>query len=1212
MKLFPAEGTARGTASPWTFANKRYLVFLMRTGLYYILFFLFSVQLLFAKPTSGQNMEATQLTLGLKNESLAKAFMLIEGRTDFLFAFQPGQVAAYKKLNLPAAARSLNATMDLLLAGTDLAYRQMGNSILIYKKIADTRRIREWKENVLLADTVIHGRVLNKKGEPLAGVSVVIRGTNKGVTTGPDGTFTTMLRVGQTLNFSAVGYKSFSLKPQKGEGGLKVVLEPEATNLNDVVVVGYGTQKKADLTGAVSTVDVNKTFESKPINDAAKALQGVVPGLTIQYGNGGLTANPNIKIRGIGSVNGTSRPLILVDNVEADDLTVLNPADIESVSVLKDAASASIYGTRAAFGVILIKTKTGKRNQPTKVTYSNNFGWSTPTVQPDFADPAKELIGLDSAGLRATGTTPQLFGMELSKIQAGVVNWEKNYSRTNTGLEMIKGEDWDIDPTTNISYFYRVWDPKKMMFNKYTFSQQHNINIQGGSEKANYYVSAGYSDDQGIWKLNPDGLKKYNITGGINLSVNSWLDLDAKTTFRNYEYDYPYQYQQYFYYFWRWGAYFPYGTYQGNYFRGPAAYLSQASKSSMTDEYTRIDLGATLKILKNLNVRADYTIGRDNAIRHETGGPVNAWDFWTAGKLPLTNIATAAQNVVNYYAGRYLVNTLNAYATWQFSPIKDNHFKLIGGINVDNNENINFEASRQGLLDPSQGELGLASGTQLVSGGPYTNIPDSLVTNPSNSSNGHGKNAYAGYFARLNYDYQEKFLLELNGRYDGSSTFPVESRWAFFPSASAGYRISREDFMQALQPVLSDLKFRVSYGEIGNQDLGSRSLFLPVLNGMTPNWLNGGTSVQTVSQPTAVAGSLKWERVNTLDIGADARFFHNHIGLTVDWFQRSTLGMVQPTSVPATFGTGGPYINAGNFRTQGYEIAIDANYALSKDLTVYGNLNLSDGKTVFTKWNNPNLSISNATGINYKGKTYGEIWGFQTDRYFTSNQDVTNSPNQVALQSGNFKYGPGDIKYKDRNHDGKIDAGNMTLNNHGDLKVIGNTQPRYQFNARLGASYKGFDIDVFIQGVALRHYWGAGNIVIPLYQGTDILYANQLDYWTPSNTNARFARPYAGNSSSAIAGIYQGSGNYYPQSKYLLNMAYGRLKSLSIGYTLPGKYLERKGIHKLRFYVSGENLFTISHVGAPIDPEITDGELSSLGRTFPFDKTYSFGTQLTF
>lgn len=1059
------------------------------------------------------------------------------------------------------------------------------------------------------------GTVLSEKGEPLQSVNVFINETGyksvQSTLTNQKGIFSfSNLKAGSKydISISSTGYETYLSKAFLVNAGdnnsLLVRMKMVVKVLEDVVVVGYGTQKKADLTGAVATVDVARTFGSKPLNDPAKALQGVIPGLTIQYGNGGLTAAPDIKIRGIGSVNGSSRPLILVDNVETDDLSLVNPGDIESVSVLKDAASASIYGTRAAFGAILIKTKTGKRNQAAQVSYNNNFAWGSPTILPDFAEPVKELQGLHDAGVRGGNASPQLFGMEMLKLQAGIANWEKNYAKTNTGLEMIKGQDWDIDPSSKISYFYKVWDPKKLMLNKYSASQQHNINIQGGTDKMGYYVSGGYSNDGGILKMNPDNVKKYNITAGINLAVNKWLDVNVKTLYRNYEYDYPYQYQNYWYYFWRWGAYFPYGTYQGSYFRTNSSYLAAASKSNLTDNYTRVDLGMTLKITKNFNIKTDYTIGRENAMRHDVGGPVTAWDFWTAGSLPLTNIATTSQNAVTYNAGRYLVNTLNSYATWQITPAGGHNLKLIGGINVDNNENINFYATRRGLLDPGQGELSLATGDQLVG-------PGTPTTGPF-SSNGHGKNAHAGYFARINYDYKGKLLAELNGRYDGSSTFPAQDRWAFFPSASAGYRISEEKFMQPLQPVLSEMKFRASYGEIGNQDLGSNSLFQSTLNGVAAGWLNGGTTVQSVSQPTAVASSLQWERVSTLDLGIDMRFFKNHIGLSLDWYERNTRGMVQPVSVPASFGVTGPYINSGNFRNRGLEISVNANYNIGKDLQVYGTLSLSDGKTVFTKWNNPNLSISNASGINYAGKTYGEIWGFVSDRYFTTKDDISALPSQLALQSGNFVYGAGDIKYKDLDGNGKINGGGMTLNDHGDLRVIGNTQPRYQYNARLGASWKGLDIDVFIQGVGKRNYWGSGNIVIPLYQGTDVLYANQIDYWTPDNPNAYFAKPYAGNSSGAVSGLSQGSGNYYPQTKYLLNLAYCRLKNVTIGYSIPVTLLAKRGIQKLRLYASGENLVTISNVGAPIDPEMTDGESSSTGRTFPFMKTYSFGAQLTF
>ena len=1049
------------------------------------------------------------------------------------------------------------------------------------------------------------GKLVNGQTDSvMSGVSVAVKGTSRGTVTAPDGTFSIDASIGQTIVFSYVGFITQEITATK-DVRFDVRLQAEQRSLNDVVVVGYGSQKKASLTGAVATVDVAKTFDSKPLNDPTKALQGIVPGLTIQYGNGGLTTGASINIRGLGSLNGTSRPLILVDNVQTDDLSVINPNDIESISVLKDASSASIYGARAAFGVVLIKTKTGKKNQKSTITYTNNFSWNTPTILPDFANPPDELEALNNAGVRANTSSPEIFGMNLLKLRDGIINWQKNYSKTNTGKEMILGQDWDI--VDGHAYFYKVWDPKKEMLNKYTASQLHTISFQGGNDKIGYYLSGGYSNDGGIMKMNPDNVKKYNITAGVNASVTDWLDLRVKTLFRNYNYEYPYQYQTYWYYMWRWGSYFPYGTYQGHYFHVNSAYMDAASKANLNDNYNRVDLGATVKILKGLTFNADYTIGRDNPLRHEASGPVYAWDFWSAATgpmLPLTNIA-GTQDAVTYTNGRLLVNTFNGYATYQKS-FNAHNFKLVAGINAEKDENIDFYAARKGLLDPSQAELGLTYSDQ-TSGPTSSSVPIGW------SGNGHGKLAYAGYFGRLNYDYKGKYLLELNGRYDGSSSLSPLHRWAFFPSGSAGWRVSEEKFMQSIKPVLSDLKLRGSYGSIGNQDLGGQ-YFLPTMTASQVSWMNGSNYAQTIGQPSAVAQSLLWEKVQTLDFGVDARMFKNHIGVTFDWYQRDTKGMLQATSVPSTFGTTGPRINAGNLRTSGYEISVDANYNVGKDIQLYGTLSFTDYKTKITKYDNPNFNI----GQNYVGKTYGEIWGFETDRYFTAN-DFTGPgaykdgvASQKTLQSGNFVFGAGDVKYKDLNGDGVINGGKSTLLDHGDLKVIGNTEPRYIYSARIGGSWKSFDVDVFIQGVGKRNWWGTGQTILPLYQSTDILYANQMDFWTPTHTDARYPNPYPGNGSGTVGGISAGGNNFYPQSKYLLNLAYCRLKNVTLGYTLPRKLLSKYNIQKLRFYLSGENLAEISNVGAPIDPEITTGETSGIGRTWPFMRSYSFGLQLTF
>jgi TonB-linked SusC/RagA family outer membrane protein len=1043
-----------------------------------------------------------------------------------------------------------------------------------------------------------------EEGTPLVGVTVTLKGTTEATQTNDQGRFSIIAQTGKSLLFSHVGYTTQEVVIRDQINISVTLLASKTNSLEDVVVVGYGTQRKAKLTGAVTSVDINKTFSGKPLTDPARALEGVVPGLNILFGNGGLTAGATINIRGVGSINGSSRPLILVDNLETTDLSILNPNDIESISVLKDAASTSIYGARAAFGVVLIKTKTGKKNQKMTINYNDNFSFSKPTTLPDFADPVDELQALNDAGIRAGTSSPETFGMNLVKLRNGIINWKQNYAGKN-GNVMVKGEDWDIDPNDGRAYFFKVWDPKAEMLNKYSFSMQHNLSIQGGGDKIGYFVSGGYSQDGGIMKLAADQVNKYNLTVSLNASPTNWLDLNVKTLNRNFSYDYPYSYQDYWYYFWRWGSYFPYGTYNGNYFRVNSAYMAGANRSNITSNYQRVDLGSTLKINKNLSVRADYTIGRDNSLRHETGGPIMAWDFWTAGTLNLVDISSAASNATTYTSGRLMMNTFNTYATYQNTFAKAHNVKVTAGINAEKDETQNFFASRRGLLDPTQGELGLTYGDASIGTG-GSGIPGWFT-------NGHGKRAFAGYFGRINYDYKSKYLLEINERYDGSSAFPVQDRWAFFPSASAGYRISEEKFMQSFKPVISDLKIRGSYGELGNQDVGG-TYFLPSMNATTVNWLTptGTALTPSITQPLAVANSLKWERVSTADVGLDGRFFNNHIGLTFDWYERNTKGMIQPSSVPATFGATGPRINAGNFRTRGYELSVDANYSLNKNLNVYGTVSFWDYKTVFTKWDNPNNSIS--TAFNYVGKTYGEIWGFETAGYFQSADDVSKSASQTTLRSGNFVYGPGDIKYADLNGDNVISGGKMTLSDHGDLKIIGNTEPRYQYNTRLGATWKNLDIDIFIQGVGKRSMWGVGNVAYPMWQSLDIVYANQLDYWTPDNPNAYYPKPFPNNGSGTISGLLAGGNNFYPQTKYLLNMSYTRLKNVTIGYSLPSALATRYHLNRLRVYFSGQNLAEISNVGAPIDPEMTDKSSTGgfTGRTWPFMRAYSFGVQLTF
>jgi hypothetical protein len=429
--------------------------------------------------------------------------------------------------------------------------------------------------------------------------------------------------------------------------------------------------------------------------------------------------------------------------------------------------------------------------------------------------------------------------------------------------------------------------------------------------------------------------------------------------------------------------------------------------------------------------------------------------------------------------------------------------------------------------------------------------------------------------------------------------------------------VSEEPFFAPVKQVVSDMKIRGSYGLIGNQNVGA-DRFIPTMSTAYASWLVDGAKVLYTGLPANVSSSLYWEDVATLDIGVDLRFLGNKYGITFDWFQRTNRNMLSVgETLPETFGTAAAMVNDGRLRTRGWEITIDGSHSFGNGLSIYGNVNISDYKSVITEWN---ANSGNLLTSNYKGKTIGEIWGFETDRYFTSAEDVASSPSQVGLQTGNFVFGPGDIKYRDLNGDNVINAGKSTLHDHGDLKVIGNTTPRYQYSIRVGGAWKGIDVDIYLQGIGKRQLWATGNEAIPYYRGADVMYEHQMDFWSPENPNARYPLPYTGNGSTAISGIRymanaaaNSGNNFYPQTKYLLNLSYLRVKNITIGYSLPDKWISRANLTKARVYFSGENLFEFSQKKIPIDPEITAGSATSnfYGRTAPFERIISFGVQLT-
>ena len=1076
----------------------------------------------------------------------------------------------------------------------------------------------------------IVGKVVDANGEPLVGASVAEAGTSNGTITDLDGAFVLTVEKNVTLLVSYVGYKDQEVRAHKD---MVVMLKEDTQVLDEVVAIGYGTQKKANLTGAVTTVDVSKTLESKTESDVAKALQGAVPGLTITNATGDLDADPTVVIRGIGTLSngGTSSPLYVVDGVPMENLSYLNPNDIESISVLKDASSTAIYGTRAAFGVVLVTTKTAKTAEKVSVTYNNNFAWSRASAMPKYPTVLEQVKAMTMANDNA-GVASELFGMYINTDEfiakatawqewAATQGWKNGKSPYR---EMVYGLDWDEKG------FYADWDVAGIMFNNAAPSQNHNLSVSGNSGKTNYYLSLGYNHQQGIMNFNPDKMDKFNATINLSTKVNNWLEIGGRFNMQHRTYSYPeVRGQGTYQYVWRWGSFFgPYGYFEdenGNQFDGRQMIGFRKAAGDAYRKRMNLRAGGFIKLnlAKGLTFNGDYTFtyraGRYKAV----GLPediVNTWSLFgenfAHGPINTsTYIETENSHYYNHVANMYF----NYNGSW-----KGHNLNVMVGANIDKDEYEKLYYERHDLLSSDKHEMHLT-------GSDY------------DYSHSHPHNGSVGVFGRINYDYKGIYLLEFSARGDASSKFPSHSQWAFFPSGSVGYRLSEEPYFQEAKNYVSNLKVRASYGTIGNQEIGSY-MFLETMDKGQVGWLGDTDSkYYYFGTPKLVSPTLTWETIATANVGIDLGFFNNDLNINFDWYQRDTKDMLAPgAALPQVLGTSAPYMNAGSLRTRGWELNIDWRHVFhdAGDLAVHANFNLADYKATIMDWDSNNL-----VNTNYAGKEYGEIWGFETDRYFTPedfNADgtykqeldadgnyVSGTADQSLLESGKFVYGPGDVKFVDQNGDGKIDWGEGTVEDHGDLVKIGNSTPRFQYSFRLGAEWKGLDIDLFFQGVGKRDMWTQSAFVMPMMRGVDAIYASQMDYITNDEVaagtirqDADYPRLYGGgagqgNASSSI--MDGGKYNFYPQDKYLVNMAYLRLKNLTVGYTLPQKWTRKATIEKVRIYASFNNLADLINHTAKFgfDPETSKGRGSGeyangvYGRTEPLYRSYSFGLQVT-
>lgn len=1040
-------------------------------------------------------------------------------------------------------------------------------------------------------DGVCKGVVKDNQGETVIGASVVVKGSTNGTITGLDGDFTLdNVKRGDVIQISYIGYVSQEVVWQGTP--LNITLKEDSQTLEEVVVVGFGSQKKANLTGSVSQVKMDDVLGERPVTNVKNALQGSMPGLMVSGGASPGEAK-SFNIRGTVSINGMN-PLVLIDDVEGD-IDLLNPEDIESVTVLKDAASSAIYGARAAAGVILITTKKAKKGEKFNLNYNANFGFQTSINSPKQASLDEYLRAYQAAGFSETYYAGNGSVSKWREYLAGYKENPAAYPTVGDGIYI--GED-------GAPYYLNDKDVYKA-FQETSFMQTHNLTANGGTEKLRYRLSAGLTKEDGPLIESKDTYMRKNISSFISADITDWLTQEADFRYTVADRSEPMGSGDGIYCM-NHISFYPSGMMPGSVNTSVGKDLPLITPENqirynnpyLTDtDNTRIYLRTIMRPIKGLELVGEYTYDRKN---WQKSYYAKKWEY-TTEQLGSNNSVTSDYLFKSEDHEDY--NALNLYGTYNFSIKEDHMFKVMAGFNQERKQNSWISVQTHDMIAPSAPSFTSATGKII----------------PQNSYSDY---AIRGAFYRINYNYKDRYLFEANGRYDGSSKFPKDDRFGFFPSFSVGWNIARESWMEKALDYVSDLKLRASWGQIGNQNIGNYgyySTMQPV--GNSNYWLKDGEFITYISTPGLVSNSFTWETVETLDIGFDASMFNSRLQVTFDWYQRTTRDMlIAGIQLPAVVGTSAPMRNAADMRTRGWEIAVNWRDQIG-DWKYNVGFNLYDYKSKITKYSNNEDKLLSQNY--YEGKTLGEIWGYVSDGFYTI--DDFDGPGTWQLKDGvasldGYNPRPGDEKFVNLNDDrgtNEINSGLNTVDSPGDQKVIGNSTPRYNFGVNLGVSYKGFSLSAILQGTAKRDVWIGGMSLFPFGGSAKAYYPvfyNQTDYWEPMGScDGQYTendREYwvAKNPDASLYRLYSNMQNHgsnqRASTKYLQNGAYMRLKNITLAYTFPKALISKVSLSALKVFVSAENLATISSLPKGYDPE-------RLSWGYPFYRTLSFGLNVT-
>ena len=1127
---------------------------------------------------------SAQISLTLENKSTRDVIREIERVSEYRFFYNEDLQGLDQKININASDANIQTVLNEIQRQTSIHYVIKENNQIVLSAGVTSDKMQQVGDS-----RIIKGTILDATGMPVIGANVMVKGTTNGTITDMDGNFSLEADNNAILVVSYIGFANQEIKVGN-QTNLAITMKEDAEALDEVVVVGFGTQKKANLTGAVSQV-TSEVFEGRSVANVAQALQGAMPGLNITQSQGYLDASPSINIRGIGTIgeDSSGNPLVLIDGMEGD-MNRLNPQDIESVSVLKDAAASSIYGSRAPFGVIMITTKKGKSGK-LSVNYNNSLRWNKAINMPKSVDSYTFATYFNEAATNA-GTAGYFSQERLQKIK-----------------DFMEGKiSGGVDPDPNnptrwgdlYVYGYGNTDWINFIFDDTTFSQEHNLSVSGGTDKVQIYASANYLGQDGYIRLNPESNQRISTNLKVTTKLNDVMHINYGMRYNQIDFEKPVYFTDNMFtnlsrQSWPvMGAYDPNGyLYSSPTWALPLRDGGQYRKKS--NEVTQ-QLNLVLEPIKGWKIIGDVNYQVYQERIHEDYQKIYNHDV-NGVPYQYTGFNTNSSVNESYKGTKYL--NINVYTEYT-KEFNGHNFKIMGGFQSEQLWRDQMSAGRLGIIVDGMDAINTTSG-----------IDGSGKITPPTVSGGYDKWATAGFFGRLNYDYKGRYLLEGNLRYDGTSRFRSDKRWKLFPSFSLGWNMANEEFWNSLSDYISTFKLRGSYGLLGNQNTKEKwyptYLTMPI-TAANSSWLINGNQLNTSSAPGLISMTMGWETVKTTNLGFDANALNNRLGLSLEWFTRKTENMIGPApEMPAILGTAVPKTNNTSLRTNGWELTISWRDRLKNGLGYNVAFNLSDARTKI-------LEYPNNTGVvtsYYSGKDYGEIWGYETIGIAKTQEEMdthlNSLPNGGQNAIGN-NWAAGDIMYRDLNGDGKIDSGSSTHGDVGDLKVIGNETPRYLFGLNLGVDYKGFDVSVFFQGVMKRDYftgssdfWGASGLWnSTLFEQHKDYFRNDENHILGLNLDSYYPRP-----------LFDTAKNKQTQTRYLLNASYIRLKNLNIGYTLPTSLVNKMKLQNLRVYFVGENLWTGTALTDLYDPETISSDPAGMMK-YPMSATYSFGLSVTY